>query len=28
VEQTALFDLRREQGEWRVALADFMLKPG
>ena len=28
VERTALFHLQREEGEWRVALEDFMLKPG
>jgi hypothetical protein len=28
VERTALIHLRREEGEWRVALEDFMLKPG
>jgi hypothetical protein len=27
VERTTLFHLRREEGEWRVALEDFMLKP-
>ena len=28
VERTVLFYLRRKEGEWRVALQDFMLKPG
>jgi hypothetical protein len=28
VERTVLFHLRREEGEWRVALEDFMFKPG
>jgi hypothetical protein len=27
VERTLLFHLRREEGEWRVALEDFMFKP-
>lgn len=27
VERTMLFHLRLEEGEWRVALEDFMLKP-
>jgi hypothetical protein len=27
VERTQLFRLRREEGEWRVALEDFMFKP-
>lgn len=28
VERTVLFHLRWEEGEWRVALEDFMFKPG
>jgi hypothetical protein len=28
VERTVLFHLRREEGEWRVALEDFMRTPG